>query len=445
MASSTCATRVAVVRGAVHVGGVRERVERGANRAVADRVRVHLPPGRVERRDPRVRDLGVEVRRTPGVAGLPVRVLIRPGVLAVRLQQRGRLGGELDHAVEEHLHRRGGEEPAHVRRPHGLERTEERRRVLEILRRDRQCELSARGQPAGVPERRRSGQVVLAGAGVHERRDADAVHATQGRAQRAGVLLHGRGGDQVRDETDRRVLEQSRWLPGRIADDRPVRWVGRRRGDAGDLERPRVRERGVSVEGVDEDRPCRVERVEVGLRGDGARRLDRLVVPVVDLQPAVRLLLLRLRQADRDAVAHLVDRQLAVLQAALPEGLASGERMHVRVLDARHDGSTLEVDHLRARPDQILRARVRADVDDEVVADRDAGRGLVPCVDREDGPVAEHEARIGRSGERSLDRGRAHHARGCKRAAAAQELSACGHAPPWSDWRPTLAQAFVRP
>ncbi len=303
----------------------RARCERRGRRSRA------CAPATRPRRAPRPRGspLGIEVGRPSRVAGLPVRVLIRPRVLPVRLQQRGRLGRELDHAVEEQLDGRSGEEPAHVRRPHGVERTEERRRIFELLRRDRQRELPPRGQPACVSERRRGGQVTLVRAGVHERRDAHAVHATERGPQRTSVLLHRRGGDHVRDETDRRVLEQPRRLAAGVPDDRPVRRIGRRCGDARDLERSRVREGGVSVERIDEDGPRRVERVEVGLRGDGAGWLDRLVVPVVDLQPAVGLLLLRLLQADRDAVAHLVERQLAVLQAALPQRLAGGERVHV--------------------------------------------------------------------------------------------------------------------
>ena len=185
---------------------------------------------------------------------------------------------------------------------------------------------------------------------------------------------------------------------------------------------------GVSVQRMHDDRARGVQDVQVVLLGDGARGLDRLVVPVADDQPAVGLLVMGLLQAARDDVAHLVQGQLRVVQAARAEPPARRQGMHVCVVDARHDRPSGQVDDLGGGADQIGDPVVRTDVHDDVVADGHAGGRLRQVVEREHGAAPEHDARLRRPGQCPLDGSGTHQPDRGQGAALGQERSSCAGA-----------------
>ena len=229
----------------------------------------------------------------------------------------------------------------------------------------------AERQRAAVGERGERGQLALAGRRVQAGRDPGLGHQLVAGRERVGVLLRGGRRDLRAHEADR-VVEQD---PGRLAPlpapDLAARRVGCGGVDARDLERPRVGERDVAVERVDDDRPLRRQLVQVPL---GRQPVHRRRVPELDLHPAVGLAIGRLLQQSRDPVLELLQVEDRVVQARLGEQRPAVEGVAVAVVDARHHRGAAGVDRLGRRAGERADLVVRADRDQLPAGHGDGGR-----------------------------------------------------------------------
>ena len=351
----------------VDVARVLERVERRTHRAVADRVHVDLPPGRVERRDRGLRDPGREVGRAPALAGDELGIALGALVDPVRLQQSRGLGRVLDHAVEEQLHGSDRHIGPTVGRAHLLHVREQRGRVGGELGVAVDGDRRPHRKRSLVAEQGHRGQLLLAPGCLQVRGDALLGHLCVGGREGTRVLFGCERRDLVGDEADR-VVEQD---PGRLAvrpaaDLAPGR-VRCARVDAADRERPRVGECDVSVEREDDDRPRRLELVEILL---GRQLVHRGRVPEVDRKPAVGLLFARAGEELADRRDELLQVELAVVEGRRGQHETAGQRVHVPVVDPGHHHPPTEVDHLGAGAGERVGAGVGADVGDPAVGDR---------------------------------------------------------------------------
>ena len=333
-------------RRAVALPRGRERVERRARRPVADRVDVHLPAGRVERRDRPVEHGLGEVGRPGLLAGDPAAVGRRH---QVGLEHRRGLGRVLDDAVEEELRGAHGHVRPRVRRAHAVEAGEHRVRVLGLLRHDGDRCRGTHEQAAGVAQRGHRGELRLEGGGVHVGGDAERTSSSWAARSEAASCSAECAGISCSSSA---MAVSCRIPVGSPAASRRMTPPGGSGGagrDAGELERAGVRHRDVPVERDDEQRPLRGQRVEVGPRGLlGHRRR----VPEVDGHPVVaRPVGLAGDQApQRVEEGRLVEPQ--VVERRPPEHDAARERVQVRVVDARHEHPPAEVDDLGPRADQ---------------------------------------------------------------------------------------------
>ena len=261
---------------------------------------------------------------------------------------------------------------------------------------------------------------------VVQRGDPSRCHHAQRRAHRGEVLVEGRLRHVLLHQADRAVDQVAGRVALSVAHDRPVDRIGGARRHARDLQRPGVHQGVVAVGGPDDDRALRLQHVQDLLHDRQARREHALQIPVGHRQPTVRLLIDGVVEAGLDHVAHLVDRERQVPQAALLQQTTRVQRVDVPVLDARHHGTAGEIDDLGPRADPVPGAGDVADVDDASVRDRHRLGDATPAIHRDHGST--EEDRVRRSRRRGLGQrpGAGCQHRGGPSRRHPQEPSACG-------------------
>lgn len=365
-------------------------LDRGAHRAVTDRVGVHLPPGALTGDH----ELGELLAGDVEIAV----VVGRPTVgVEVRREHRSRLRRELHDTVDEHLRRRHAD-PGVVsvrladtgQEGHGLVE------IGRVLRREDECrrhvllQQSTRLQ-AGVG----GGRIRTAGR-IHEGRHAarEQVHA---HLHVGGLELLGRRlGDRTTHGALPVVLEETGRVARRVADDLAVLRIRSGRRDPRDREGPRVDEAVVEIRPLQVDRSSGAQGVELRAVRDGARREQSDRVPVRHLQPLVGA---RIGLGVEEALQGLLqvgDREHGIVQRRVERLCRRAERMHVAVVDAGHDRAATRVDDLSAGSGPRAHGAVGSHLEDaSVEADRHrggttgpgGGTGVDPAAD-DDGPRA---------------------------------------------------------
>ena len=191
------------------------------------------------------------------------------------------------------------------------------------------------------------GVVAAEGVGIaHDRvlpgGDAERVQVLLPLQQPLGRLVGGGLGREASHQLHRTLVERA----GRLAVGRPldaaVVGIGRVPRDAGSLERPRVHPGAVAVAVRQVDAPIRHDRVQEFLGGGAAREDVHRPSPAED--PFALGMVARVG-LDREQVV-LLGRQ--VVQVALHHVEAAEDRMHVGVLEPRHEHLPGEVDDLGA-------------------------------------------------------------------------------------------------
>ncbi len=342
----------------------RERVERVAHGAVADRVDLRADAAsQQQRRDGRQlrSSSGTESgpRSLPGThLGLSsVPTLTKYGSRKLAVSRR-----RLQHAVLRQLAdvadaqaRSGDDRPRLPSAPH---REDRRDRLARVGRggvaADAGGERDARGQLAALAQRLEGGRRRIIGELVHEAGDALSAEGVQrglspsrgsrprsaaGRAARPGRRRRPRGCRSAR----RRRRGRSRRRPGSAS--APSR---RRAGAPSSWRAPSGPSEDCTTIGA-----ARSERVERRARRVGAGRLHRPAryQPLTVSQPLGSLSLVRSRQA-WIRCWNGGDRQRRVVQVAGVDRGAAAERVRVAVVQARHHHLAAQVHDLRARADR---------------------------------------------------------------------------------------------
>jgi hypothetical protein len=246
----------------VGCSGGRDRVERVAHGAVADRVEVRLESECI--------DAGHRVGQYLGIDEVDAAVGgWRPGPVQVRLEHRG--GEVLGDPVEQQFHAGGLE--ASVGSPFAevqpsLDLLEAAPSVPPVSANDPRRQAALLGEPPIDLDHRREHP------GVLPRRDSEAVELVLRILEPGEPLLISVQRDQSLHQVGGTLVECPGWRAVRIAFDPPVGRVGGFGGDAGQLHRPAVDPRPVTVAIRQENRPVRDDPVEVR----GARRPTRKVI-----------------------------------------------------------------------------------------------------------------------------------------------------------------------
>ena len=322
-----------------------ERVQGLSDRALPDRVDVHLEPLGVQAGDGRLQLLGLDERR-PAVVGGPA--------LGVQVGLEDGGGEVLDHAVLHDLDRRGREPPD----PAPLARREQ---VLDLLdppvpvppqrAHDPRGQLPGGGDlPVGV-----EGRIAAADDRVLPRRDPERMQVALRGEEPFDPIRRLRLGDVPLDEDERALVHGARGFARRVADDPPVRRVGRVARHARDLERAGVHPSAVTVPAHQEHRPIRHHAIEDVLRRVAARE-DVHRPPAAD-DPRFLRVRRRVLGDDPLVLPHVV----GLGEVAVQHLEAAGRRVDVRVLEPGHEQPPGEIHHLGPRADQLAHIAVGPD------------------------------------------------------------------------------------
>ena len=325
------------LRGGIHGRGRLVRVQRGADRGVANRVRHHLPPPPVELAD----QAGQGRRRHPRRAAVG-------GFAFVRIQHGRR--PRLDNAVGHDLRHPGLEQRVVlVALAHFVERVE----ILGGGRGGhRQRLVDAHGHLAAPPQFVVELEIVGGAAGAEHAGDADAVGLDHGRAQRHEAFVTPGRRHRLADQAHRRLLEGAGRLAARVADDDPVGGIGCEPGDAGGAKGGGVGPAGMAIvrdqigraigHQTVEHLPCRQSAVEGRVAPAPAAdpRLRR-----VGLGPGAQGLL------DGRARRRLVEVHLV-------EGQPTAQQVGMGIVEAGQDAAAAGIDDRRLRPRQALDPRL---------------------------------------------------------------------------------------
>ena len=352
-----------------------ERVQGLSDRAFPDRVDVHLEPLGVQAGDGDLQLLGLDERR-PAVVGGPA--------LGVQVGLEDRGGEVLDHAVLHDLDRRGREPPD----PAPLARGEQ---VLDLLdppvavppqrAHDPSGQLPGGGDlPVGV-----EGRVAAADDRVLPRRDPERMQVALGGEEPFDPVRRLRLRDVPLDQDERALVHGARGFARRVADDPPVRRVGRVARHARDLERAGVRPSAVTVPAHQEHRPIRHHPIEDVLRRVAAR--EDVHGPSAADDPRILRVRRRVPGDDPLVLPHVV----GLGEVAVQHLEAAGRRVDVRVLEPGHEQPPGEIHHLGPRADQPAHIAVGPDRHDLTLRDRDRSGPAPHRVHRGDPPVHERE------------------------------------------------------
>ena len=162
--------------------------------------------------------------------------------------------------------------------------------------------------------------------------------------------------------------EDARGLPTRSALDLAASGIAGGGRDPGELERPRVRDGGVTAQVDHDDRAPRRQPVEVLFRGLPVHA-GRL--PEVHREPAVRLLVAAAGEDPAERGEERLQVELAVVERGLRQHEPAGERVGVAVVDARHERAAAKLDHLGRGADERRGTTARPHIGNLACADCD--------------------------------------------------------------------------
>jgi hypothetical protein len=202
------------------------------------------------------------------------------------------------------------------------------------------------------------------------------------------LLAHGR--DDAIDQHHRALLKRPDGLAPAVAFDASVGRIRGVAGDAGQLERARVRPRAVVIPVHEERRPVGHDRVQL-LPGRNAA-VEQVQRPAGAEDP--RRLGMRPRVRADDPVVVVPGVALGEIHAQPVQ--AAGRRVHVRVLERRQQQPAPKVDHLGGRARPLADLVVGSHGQDAALPDGDRLRPRVRRVDGVD--AAAQEGQLGRGG-----------------------------------------------
>ena len=329
-----------------------QRIQRASNRAIAERVLMHLEPQRIEPDDRLLQRLRVDELD-------PAAVLPTEGSLVGRQHRRGAgLRTAVQHDLDgRRVHVAGAPPHPPIHEcvdlfhaamsipPEGRhDPSVELARVVQRPVGAEQIGLDPRVLPTGDPEGMQLGL-----------RHTDRTPPVLGRGSR-----HDAGPEGVR----RALLQTSRRHSAGVPDVVAVPGVGRRGGDPAGLECSRVDPCRVRVGVHQEDRPVRDDGIEV--RGSRTvRRLEDRVVPTASHDPRE---IGMLACEGRDPLEVRVSRR-QIIEVHVQEDPAGERRVDVRVLEPGHDAGA--ADDLVRGADAVAHLILGTDGDDPVTLDRD--------------------------------------------------------------------------
>ena len=211
--------------------------------------------------------------------------------------------------------------------------------------------------------------------------------------ERLDARLRGRRRQLAHHELDRGFLQPADRLTVRIAVDASVRRIRRVPRDARDLEALGVHPQAVPADVRERRRSVRHDLIEQLLVGHAFGR-EQAVAPAHAVQPAgARFILGALRD---DPL--IVRRRVAVIERASRVAQAAPDGMSVRVVERRQHEATLQVDHLRLRPDERRGVCLAAEGHDAAATDGQRRPCRLRVVDGVELCVLQHQLGSGRVG-----------------------------------------------